>query len=76
MTCQSDDGPGALLVYRQGEKRALRQQASDNPYMGAELDRFTLPPRFRLSCWCPQDHRSAFIGEAEDGLWIRTLPAD
>src|SRR5687767_5242221 len=73
LECQGKDGPNALLVWRQGVRRALRQRA-DEPFVGSELDRFTLPTVFTFRCWCPNDHHSDYVGRAPAGVWDTTEP--
>ena len=72
--CQGKDGPNAVLVWQQGLAYPTAQRA-DDPWLGEELERFSLPARFRFSCWCVNDHESVWDGSGQDGVWTSTHPA-
>jgi hypothetical protein len=70
--CQGKDGPNALLPWKQGDRLPL--EGPEGPWLD-RLDAFPLSGHFSFSCWCPNDHLAEFLGEIEDGRWVRTMPA-
>ncbi len=71
---QGKDGPRLLLVWKQGQARAIGIGADDVDTMSPlEADASRLPGRFRFRSWDCEDHRPAEAeGEVEKGVWVRT----
>ena len=71
---QSKENDCALLIWEQGKRFPVDQQADDDCKLSAEdLKKFSLPKTFDIYCFDCERHKPIFAKcTVENGVWVNT----